>query len=167
MRIFASIIISIILLAAIATILGVATTASKSKLEVHAGSSSIEFATAPKQLTREQLCESLTQEINEELFNNFKDYKLCSSNQECGLFDYSDFKCPLVIRKEKVQDLKSVLDEQLSKSCLQHSVKDGCWVTEFQCKEYKCVATNKLSGRGLPSPPIKQELPPSSVKDEF
>lgn len=167
MRIFASIILSLILLGAIAAILGFATTASKSNLEARAGATTIEFADAPKQLNREQQCESLTQQINEELFNNFKEYKRCSSNEECSLFDYSDFKCPLVIRKEKVQDLKSVLDTQLAKSCLQYSVKDGCWVSEFQCKEYRCVATSTLSGRGVPPPLRKQNLPSSSVKDEF
>ncbi|WP_420934866.1 hypothetical protein ACOJR9_02660 [Alteromonas sp. A081] len=167
MRIFTSVILSILLLAAVGVFLGIAIDDSQSKLQQQALLSNVEFGTAPEQVTTEQQCETLTQQVREELFNNFKEYKRCISDQDCGLFDYSDYKCPLVIRKEMTQNLKNVLDRQLSKSCLKHSVKDGCWVSEFQCKQYRCVATNTMAGRGVPPPPRKQELPPSSVKDEF
>ena len=167
MRVFAAIIISIISLASITALLGLATTAIKSKVEGHAEVSSIEFVAAPNQPSIRQQCESLTQQVNEELFNHFNEYKRCAANEECGLFVYSDFKCPLVIRKEKVQALKGVLDTQLAKSFVQHAVKDGCVVSEFQCKEYRCVATTTSSGRGFPPPPSKLTLPVRPAKNEL
>lgn len=142
-------------------------TASESKVEDYAEVSNIEFVAAPNQPTIRQQCESLTQQVNEELFNNFNEYKRCAANEECGLFVYSDFKCPLVIRKEKVQALKGVLDTKLAKSCSQLSVKDGCVVSEFQCKEYRCVATTTSSGRGFPPPPSKLTLPERPAKNEL